>query len=37
VSEKVLEQGLKVIYIDKFGLITNAETRRMKAAAHEPT
>ncbi len=28
VSEKVLEQGLKVIYIDKFGLITNEEAWR---------
>ena len=28
VSEKVLEQGLKVIYIDKFGLITNEEDWR---------
>ena len=28
VSEKVLEQGLKVIYIDKFGLITNEESWR---------
>jgi len=28
VSEKVLEQGLKVIYIDKFGLITNEEEWR---------
>jgi len=28
VSEKVLEQGLKVIYIDKFGLITNEDAWR---------
>ena len=28
VSEKVLEQGLKVIYIDKFGLITNEDEWR---------
>jgi len=28
VSEKVLEQGLKVIYIDKFGLITNEDEFR---------
>src|SRR5207249_2423344 len=28
VSEKVLEQGLKVIYIDKFGLITNEDVWR---------
>jgi putative ABC transport system permease protein len=28
VSEKILEQGLKVIYIDKFGLITNEDAWR---------
>ncbi|TMQ59828.1 MAG: FtsX-like permease family protein [Candidatus Eisenbacteria bacterium] len=28
VSERVLEQGLKVIYIDKFGLITNEDEWR---------
>src|SRR5882672_4183563 len=28
VSEKVLEQGLKVVYIDKFGLITNEDAWR---------
>ncbi len=28
VSEKVLEQGLKVLYVDKFGLITNEESWR---------
>jgi putative ABC transport system permease protein len=28
VSDKVLEQGLKVIYIDKFGLITNEDAFR---------
>jgi putative ABC transport system permease protein len=28
VSEKVLEQGLKVVYIDKFGLITDEEAWR---------
>ena len=28
VSEKVLEQGLQVVYIDKFGLITNEEQWR---------
>ncbi|MBI4365157.1 MAG: ABC transporter permease [Candidatus Latescibacteria bacterium] len=28
VSEKVLEQGLKVVYVDKFGLITNEDEWR---------
>ena len=28
VSEKILEQGLRVIYIDKFGLITDDDSWR---------
>jgi putative ABC transport system permease protein len=37
VSEKVLEQGLKVIYIDKFGLITNEDEWREAMKRHDLT
>jgi putative ABC transport system permease protein len=37
VSEKILEQGLRVIYIDKFGLITDDEAWREAARRHDLT
>ena len=37
VSEKILEQGLRVIYVDKFGLITDEETWRQAARRHDLT
>ena len=37
VSEKILEQGLRVIYIDKFGLITDEDAWRDAAKRHDLT
>ncbi len=37
VSEKILEQGLRVIYIDKFGLITDEEEWREAARRRDLT
>jgi putative ABC transport system permease protein len=37
VSEKILEQGLRVIYIDKFGLITDEDEWRNAMKRHDLT
>ena len=37
VSEKILEQGLRVIYIDKFGLITDDDAFREAMKRHDLT